>query len=63
MHEEVLRRRFSHDWKIPDVVIMDGGIAQVNTAIKVIRPLFPNIKIAGMAKGKQELVFEDKKIK
>ncbi|MDD4122706.1 MAG: GIY-YIG nuclease family protein [Candidatus Pacebacteria bacterium] len=63
MHEEVLKRRFTHDWTLPDVVIIDGGIAQVNTAVRVISPLFPDIKIAGMAKGKQELVFPDKKIK
>lgn len=36
--KEVLERRFKHsEWRTPDLVVIDGGVAQKNTAIKVLK--------------------------
>jgi len=36
MLKEVLERRFSHpEWKYPEIILIDGGKAQLNVAIKV----------------------------
>ncbi len=35
--QEVLKRRFNHpEWPLPDVIVIDGGKAQINAAQKVI---------------------------
>ena len=59
MMAEVIKRRFQHtaeaknkNWPKPDLVIVDGGIAQLNAS----RPhLPPNIDIAALAKKNEEL--------
>ncbi len=56
MLEEVLRRRFARgpeveDWAYPDLILIDGGLAQVNTAEAVLNELNINIPIVGVAKG------------
>jgi excinuclease ABC subunit C len=68
MLKEVLERRFSHpEWKYPDIILIDGGKAQLNVAIGVKNNLQPNnyklqaIKIISVAKGKQELFIEGEK--
>ena len=34
---EILARRFAHkEWNLPDVVVIDGGTAQINVAKKVV---------------------------
>lgn len=56
---EVLKRRFNHpEWPYPDVVLVDGGKPQVNTALKIFlhHPLAPSsirrgIQVVGIAKG------------
>lgn len=41
---ELLNRRFAHtEWKFPDLIVIDGGIAQINTAQKILEE--KNIKI------------------
>lgn len=38
MLEEVLRRRFRHpEWQFPDLIIVDGGKAQLNAAVMAIK--------------------------
>ncbi|MEK7616175.1 MAG: GIY-YIG nuclease family protein [Patescibacteria group bacterium] len=50
MLDEMLARRFSHhDWPRPDVILIDGGIAQFNIAQKYFSP------VLSIAKGKQEI--------
>ncbi len=72
MLKEVLERRFAHkDWKYPEVILIDGGKAQLNIAIKVkkerthlnSRPRLQmqEIKVISIAKGKQELFIEGRK--
>ena len=71
MLKEVLTRRLLHpEWGYPEVMLIDGGIAQLNMAIKakneVLRNLtavenrrkIKNIKVISIAKGKRELLIE-----
>ncbi len=52
MLKEVLERRFSRaDWPIPDLVLIDGGLAQVNTARRVLLRAEKKIPVVGIAKG------------
>ena len=53
---EVLRRRFRHSehgWEWPDLILIDGGAGQVNTALEVVASLNPSrmIPVIGMVKG------------
>ncbi len=71
MLKEMLTRRLLHpEWSYPEVMLIDGGIAQLNIAIKAKnnstlnltavknRVLKKNIKIISIAKGKRELLIE-----
>ena len=50
--EEVLLRRFRHpEWQYPAVVMVDGGLPQVNRAKKVLTYLRIAIPVVGIAKG------------
>jgi excinuclease ABC subunit C len=58
MLKEVLERRFAHaavesknPWPLPDLVLIDGGLAQVNTARRVLLRAGIKIPIIGIAKG------------
>ncbi len=57
---EVLTRRFRNDWRLPDVILIDGGKPQVNAAREVVDFLSPGIPVVGLAKGaarkKNELI-------
>lgn len=48
---EVLMRRFGNDWAHPDIICIDGGVPQVNTALSVIKELNLKIPVLGIAKG------------
>lgn len=48
---ETLMRRFRNRWKHPDLILIDGGIGQVNMAINVLRHLNLPIPVVGIAKG------------
>lgn len=63
MLREVLTRRFSHnisDWPLPDIILIDGGVPQVNVARRVLNHYHLGIPIVGIAKGidrkKDELI-------
>ncbi len=52
MLEEVIRRRFTHDgWERPELLLIDGGLPQVNRVKKVLRELDIEIPVMGIAKG------------
>lgn len=35
---EVLERRFKHsEWRLPDLIVADGGVAQLNTATETLK--------------------------
>jgi len=63
--KEIIERRFNNNWPLPDLILIDGGVPQVN-AVKNILPvvgaqnLVPNV--IGIAKGKKrkknEFIFD-----
>jgi excinuclease ABC subunit C len=72
-HQEVLRRRFrlartgdegsaeERRWAMPDLVIVDGGRAQVSAAKIVLDELgLHDLPLAGLAKEREELVLPDR---
>ncbi len=72
-HQEVLRRRFRNAklgeegsaeerrWAMPDLVIVDGGRAQVSAAKLVLDELgLHDLPLAGLAKEREELVLPDR---
>ena len=62
---EVLTRRFKHtEWDFPDLILLDGGIGQVNAALSIVPP---NIPVIGRDKsgdhsksGEVKIVFDGK---
>jgi len=63
MIKEVLSRRFKHpEWPFPDLILIDGGKAQLSAAIQCLRPECKNfIKIMALAKRKNELYVENQR--
>jgi excinuclease ABC subunit C len=71
MLKEILQRRFKHsEWPYPEVILIDGGKAQLNAVLSVIAqnsglPRSPAGSLAmtvmAIAKGRQELFIEGKK--
>lgn len=51
MLREVLTRRFKNNWPSPDIILIDGGEAQVGVAEKVLKANKLNIPVIGIAKG------------
>lgn len=61
MLKETIERRLKHkEWQYPNVMLIDGGRAQLNMAIKIKNQnnLTKQIKVISIAKGKQELFIE-----
>lgn len=49
---EMLARRLNHDdWPMPDIFLVDGGLPQVNRAIKILKNKKIKISVVGIAKG------------
>lgn len=51
MIREVIERRFHNTWKHPDLILVDGGLGQVNVTKRVLREMNLHISVIGMAKG------------
>jgi excinuclease ABC subunit C len=63
--QETLTRRFRNSWKKPDLILIDGGLPQVNAARDIVhRQLKLHIPVIGIAKGpdrdRDDLVFHEK---
>lgn len=63
--QETLARRFRNSWKKPDLILIDGGLPQVNAARDIVhRQLKLHIPVIGIAKGpdrdRDDLVFHEK---
>ncbi len=59
---EVLTRRFAHaDWRLPDLIVVDGGKPQINRVQRVADEMGVKVPILGIAKGverkKNEIIF------
>ncbi|HRY52672.1 MAG TPA: GIY-YIG nuclease family protein [Candidatus Portnoybacteria bacterium] len=56
MLKEVLRRRFAHaEWPLPNIMLIDGGRAQLNAAIAIARSQLPKTAIVALAKQDEEI--------
>ncbi len=64
--EEVLARRFKHvEWQSPDLVVMDGGVAQKRRAEKVIKALgktYPVVSVVKDARHKAKAILGNKEM-
>jgi len=62
--QEVVKRRLQHldDWGNPDLMIIDGGIPQLNGVIKIFKELnISNIELCSLAKREEEVFLPNKK--
>lgn len=58
--KECLSRRFKHlEWGRPDLILIDGGKAQLNVAKKAVKGL--KIRVISLAKGKKNVFIDNKK--
>lgn len=60
MLNEVLTRRWKNDWPKPDLVIIDGGRGQLNTALSIISKFRLNIPVVSLAKRFEEIYVPQK---
>lgn len=63
MIREILERRFKHkEWGVPDLILIDGGKAQLNAAISSKKKFedFEPVKILALAKKEKKLYLEGK---
>jgi excinuclease ABC subunit C len=52
MLKEVLERRFKHnDWPLPDLLIIDGGKAQLNTTLRILKKYKLSLDVLAISKG------------
>jgi len=52
--KEVLTRRLAHpEWRFPNLIVVDGGISQINTAKKVLESLGLDIAVASVVKDER----------
>lgn len=57
---EILERRFKRkDWKMPSLVIIDGGKGQVSSVKLVFEKLNINIPLIGLAKKEETIITSD----
>ena len=59
MLKEVLSRRLKHaEWPYPDLILIDGGKAQLNAALCALRGGAQRIRVVALAKKNNELYIE-----
>ncbi|MGE4554781.1 MAG: GIY-YIG nuclease family protein [Candidatus Paceibacterota bacterium] len=62
--EEILKRRFKHtEWPFPDLVIIDGGLPQVQRVQKVFEQMEIKIPFVGISKYQNDKLIFPKKTK
>ena len=58
MLKEVLNRRTNHnEWPKPDLILIDGGRPQLNTALKILKQKNWQMPVMALAKKEEELYF------
>jgi len=55
MMAEVIGRRFKNDWLKPDLILIDGGPAQLNAALKAMADLKRPPAVISLAKKNEEI--------
>ena len=57
--EEVITRRYLNSTKLPDLIIVDGGLGQLHAAVKVLKKLniLEKVDIVGLAKEFEDIYF------
>lgn len=55
MLKEILSRRFKNEWQMPDLIIIDGGRGQLNSALSVLNNLKLTISVISLAKKFEEI--------
>ncbi len=60
MMKEVMYRRFSKDWALPQLIIIDGGATQLCAANSILQELGIRTNIIGIAKGKNRNAGDEK---
>ena len=51
---EVLSRRLAHiEWRFPDLIVVDGGVAQKNAVEKILRKNGQNIPVVSVVKDER----------
>lgn len=59
---EILTRRFTHpEWKSPDLIVIDGGVGQINTAKEVVKDI-PVVSIVKNEAHKPDHFLGDEKM-
>lgn len=58
--KEVTKRRYGKAENLPDLIVIDGGIGQLNSALEIIRGFGLNVPVVGLAK-QFELIFVEGK--
>jgi len=62
MLKEVLSRRLKHsEWPYPDLMLIDGGRAQLNAALRCLTPGVKHLEMIALAKRKNELFIRGQK--
>ncbi len=51
MLKEVIMRRFGNAWRMPDLILIDGGTPQVRAAERTLAALGISVPVVGIAKG------------
>lgn len=51
MMKEVISRRLKHSWPLPDLILVDGGITQIEAARAALDEAGISLPVAGIAKG------------
>ncbi len=61
MIKETLKRRLKHkEWPYPEMILIDGGRAQLNAGIEVTKE-FPSLFVSSLAKKENKFYLENKK--
>ena len=56
MLQHILERRLNHDeWPFPDLILVDGGKAQVNALTTILKERGVKIPVVGLVKGKKHI--------
>ena len=61
MMREVIERRLKNNWQKPDLIVVDGGMTQLNAAVREIKKAKAKIPVIALAKKEEEIYLTNKK--